>query len=185
MPRRRTILTRPTCVACRATAFGQRCATDRQHPRVSRQPGRQRSPLPRDGSWWAQARDGPGAPKSGRRSPAVSNKPPGRRRGRGGRRRPRQPAARRQVLEAAALDDDRRRADGVRPCQTLFLPYWRPTSHWRFVVRPDGTFFRIGNADGSFDNHTKEELLRYDQRDKDPALPGNHARAHDAASPCC
>ncbi|GAA4992813.1 hypothetical protein GCM10023205_76790 [Yinghuangia aomiensis] len=40
-------------------------------------------------------------------------------------------------------------------------------SHWRFVVRPDGTFFRIGNADGSFDHDTNEELLRYDQRGKD------------------
>nr|WP_168504484.1 DUF6300 family protein [Streptomyces sp. S1D4-11]QIY93172.1 hypothetical protein HEP87_01875 [Streptomyces sp. S1D4-11] len=31
---------------------------------------------------------------------------------------------------------------------------------WRYVVRPDGSFFRIGNADGSLDNVSDEELLR-------------------------
>jgi hypothetical protein len=31
---------------------------------------------------------------------------------------------------------------------------------WRYVVRPDGSFCRVGNLDGSLDNVSDEELAR-------------------------
>ncbi|MFZ4302743.1 DUF6300 family protein [Streptomyces cinereoruber] len=45
---------------------------------------------------------------------------------------------------------------------------------WRYVVRPDGSFFRVGNINGGLDNVTTEELARLDvHRDEDeqPAPP--------------
>ncbi|WP_055616342.1 DUF6300 family protein [Streptomyces phaeochromogenes] len=40
---------------------------------------------------------------------------------------------------------------------------------WRYLVRPDGSFSRMGNIDGSLDNLSDEELdrLRPDDRDDD------------------
>ncbi|MFI0813455.1 DUF6300 family protein [Streptomyces echinatus] len=39
---------------------------------------------------------------------------------------------------------------------------------WRYVVRPDGEFCRIGNLDGSLDNTSDDELARlYPVRDGD------------------
>lgn len=31
---------------------------------------------------------------------------------------------------------------------------------WRYVVRPDGSFYRVANLDGSLDNVSDEELAR-------------------------
>ncbi|MEN8651727.1 DUF6300 family protein [Streptomyces sp. 21So2-11] len=45
---------------------------------------------------------------------------------------------------------------------------------WRYVVRPDGAFCRIGNLDGSLDNVGDEELARLHpvrDEDKQPARP--------------
>ncbi|MFB7032200.1 MULTISPECIES: DUF6300 family protein [unclassified Streptomyces] len=45
---------------------------------------------------------------------------------------------------------------------------------WRYVVRPDGSFFRVGNINGGLDNVTDEELARldpYKDEDKQPAPP--------------
>ncbi len=35
---------------------------------------------------------------------------------------------------------------------------------WRYVVRPDGSFCRLGNLDGSLDNVSDEELARLHPR---------------------
>ncbi|MEU7649208.1 DUF6300 family protein [Streptomyces huasconensis] len=43
---------------------------------------------------------------------------------------------------------------------------------WRYLVRPDGSFCRIGNADGSLDNISDEELARFHpvrEEDEQPA----------------
>ncbi|MCX4657418.1 DUF6300 family protein [Streptomyces microflavus] len=36
---------------------------------------------------------------------------------------------------------------------------------WRYVVRPDGSFGRVGNLNGSLDNVSDEELARLGQDD--------------------
>ncbi|MFJ2736034.1 hypothetical protein [Streptomyces sp. NPDC087317] len=45
---------------------------------------------------------------------------------------------------------------------------------WRYVVRPDGSFCRIGNLDGSLDNVPDEELARLHpewDEDEQPTRP--------------
>ncbi|MFJ4873349.1 hypothetical protein [Streptomyces sp. NPDC088757] len=45
---------------------------------------------------------------------------------------------------------------------------------WRYVVRPDGSFLRVGNINGGLDNVTAEELTRLDvhqDEDEQPAPP--------------
>ncbi|WP_221360890.1 DUF6300 family protein [Streptomyces beigongshangae] len=45
---------------------------------------------------------------------------------------------------------------------------------WRYLVRPDGDFCRIGNLDGSLDNVSDEELARLhpsDREEDQPARP--------------
>jgi hypothetical protein len=47
---------------------------------------------------------------------------------------------------------------------------------WRYLVRPDGSFTRIGNIDGSLDNVSDEELARLrpaadPDEDEQPARP--------------
>ncbi|MET9518265.1 hypothetical protein [Streptomyces sp. NPDC002994] len=45
---------------------------------------------------------------------------------------------------------------------------------WRYVVRPDGSFRRVGNLDGSLDNVSDEELARLSafRQYVRPGLPG-------------
>ncbi|MFF5020256.1 hypothetical protein [Streptomyces sp. NPDC001165] len=38
---------------------------------------------------------------------------------------------------------------------------------WRYVVRADGSFCRVGNLDGSLDNVSDEELARLHPADPD------------------
>ncbi|MER7196008.1 hypothetical protein [Streptomyces flaveolus] len=55
---------------------------------------------------------------------------------------------------------------------------------WRYVVRPDGSFCRVGNVDGSLDDVSDEDLARlHPERDED-AQPPSPARAA-AQSSCC
>lgn len=44
---------------------------------------------------------------------------------------------------------------------------------WRYLVRPDGSFSRMGNLDGSLDNLSDEDLvrLRPDDRDNEEEEP--------------
>ncbi|MFF0142347.1 DUF6300 family protein [Streptomyces sp. NPDC005227] len=45
---------------------------------------------------------------------------------------------------------------------------------WRYVVRPDGSFCRVGNVDGSLDNTSDEELARFNPArhiEEQPARP--------------
>ncbi|MFE2038888.1 DUF6300 family protein [Streptomyces scopuliridis] len=41
------------------------------------------------------------------------------------------------------------------------------SSSWRYLVRPDGSFTRFGNVNGSLDSVTDEELARIRARDND------------------
>ncbi|MER7982591.1 hypothetical protein [Streptomyces sp. NPDC095817] len=44
---------------------------------------------------------------------------------------------------------------------------------WRYVVRPDASFCRVGNVDGSLDNTSDEELARLrPERHVDDSRPG-------------
>ncbi|MGW6753015.1 DUF6300 family protein [Streptomyces sp. NPDC055817] len=45
---------------------------------------------------------------------------------------------------------------------------------WRYVVRPDGSFCRVANLDGSLDNVSDEELARHStdrEENEQPARP--------------
>jgi len=55
---------------------------------------------------------------------------------------------------------------------------------WRYVVRPDGSFCRVSNLDGSLDNVSDEELAQLHPEWDEDEQPGPGPAPAAAATSC-